>query len=355
MIRPSLLVVLALCSAPALAQTVHFSFTDQARLGSAVSLDARARIAAALEQAGHKAVDITPLYERLFKVGMLVPDFSRPPPDGWPAPLREDWIVGHDACREQVGTIDGDARARMKAAGQAMDCQRLLSRALYGRYLDHLGATSALEVTAVDAEGGQAPPLRLRAILFDPRESGGARGLEVTRPRGQWEEAIALAVGDLLAKKGARVHHSLDRTLPARPGGGVPAALQAETPPPSLPALPLPARCEPGLPARLQITPETLPLSKVVAKRYDASVPSRLRRRTEPLACALTVREGDGMVFGQRLKSVEATLGCEGAMKTQHRASLAVGPVSRGGKLHDQLSSQLLTDLLAGLCRGRAK
>src|SRR5262249_7103086 len=154
--------------------------------------------------------DISDITRALFSPGMLVPEFDKPPPTGWPKALENDWAKGNAACKARVS-----ARAnRMSRASAAVECQKELSRALYARFLDHEKPDLVLEVTAADA---QSTPDGSRVVVFaraltPPWSQARTSSEEV--PRADAVSTVHKLAVLLLGSGGNPVHVDLPRALP---------------------------------------------------------------------------------------------------------------------------------------------
>ena len=207
--------VVLLTATPVLARTVFVSFDDRARLGGPLRSQVQKAV---LQSAGadeeDEVRDLSELSRALFAPGMLVPEFDKPPPRGWPKALAKDWEQGNAGCRARVEKL-----SRLSRPAAAMQCQKELARALYQRFLEHERPALVLEVSTQDAPGDdQGRTVRVFARIFTPSgEHSEGRKLLVSVARADTASAAARLVTSLRKGEGEATRIELPRALPQPP------------------------------------------------------------------------------------------------------------------------------------------
>jgi hypothetical protein len=344
----TLTLAILLLAPAARADKVALVLVNAAGLSTEAQVAARKAMAAEVTRSGHAPDDLSALAAGIFEAGMLVPEFDRAPPRGWPEPLRPVWEEGMAACRGQIGRPGGNPKRRLALAAAAVECQRILSEALYLRLLAHAAPDQVLEVTVRPARGGQDAPMRLSGRLFTP---GGrqAREAQAEAPAKGLAGGVAHLSALLLGGGGQATVAPGNPALPVKPTPTL-AALEAEPAQPKLPDLQLAVPCIQKLPAKLELTPAP------AESRFAASLVHRWEKSlargagAAPLSCSLrgypTRVNAPG---GATVDAVEVILSC-GA--DEYRAGATVDPPlrRRRGTLHDELTAALIRQLASDRC-----
>ncbi len=343
-------------SAASAQDTVALVLVNGAGLPQAVQREVRAAVHQAVAEGGQRVQDLSPLTAGIFEAGMLLPEFDRAPPEGWPESLVSAWEEGNAACREQLGTPGGSPKRRLVLAAAAVECQRILAEALYGRLLRALSPDRVLEITVRPARGGKDAPLRLEGRLFSPGAQG-AQGPKGSSAKEAEQEVPSDALGKgavalaktLLEGGGKQGAVPLERALPVRPAPKL-AVLESQTTRARLEEVRIHDDCQSQLPARLALSPgpDESQFAQSLLRRWERSVTRGPPGKT-PATCALRGYPTRMNVAGKTADAVEVILTCEGK---ELRASAPVDEAlrRRHEPLHDVLTGELVRQLAAALC-----
>ncbi|MGA9526227.1 MAG: hypothetical protein WBV82_32505 [Myxococcaceae bacterium] len=203
-----------LLPASALAGKATLYLEERANLSPRSAAAVKTAAIEAVRRAGHTPIDVAPVADPLFRPGMLVPEFSGPPPKAWPEALRTVWETGQRGCREDIEKQKGARRAQTSAE-VAVRCQMQLARLFYNRYLDHLAPDHILEVGIAKTSTEPNAPVRITVVQYGLTGNEGRRAVRDV-PRSEMEKVIPELLTDVLEGRAQRIPLNRTRELPGQ-------------------------------------------------------------------------------------------------------------------------------------------
>lgn len=186
------------------AARLYLYVDDGAHLGPHRLAAVEQAAAQALMAAGFEVQSVTPIARALFRPGMLVPTFDKPPPDGWPAALKRDWEQAQSECRARLRPADGGTLSPMASAQRAVDCQRTLAQDLFDRFVAHGAPAHVVGVGIAPAPGQDAAHFQVTVELTDPRTDASLRHSRVAQGARVLPGIIAQQLRSVLAGEGEK-------------------------------------------------------------------------------------------------------------------------------------------------------